>query len=188
MDYARIIKERITTPELFSRYGFQRDRNGNIHCMFHSDKHASMKVYDGDRGYHCFSCKATGDVIDFVRNYFKIPFREALSKINSDFLLGLPIDDPIDSETRKKIYREIEERKAKHMMLKAEHEALQKAYDEAFDNFVRLERQRFEYAPKSHLEPFHDLFVEAVTKIDFVKQELEDAHTRLYMFEKNKKR
>lgn len=187
MDYARIIKERISTPELFSRYGFQRDRNGNIHCMFHPDKHASMKVYDGDRGYHCFSCKATGDVIDFVVNYFKIPFREALSKINSDFLLGLPIDNPIDVETRKRIYREIEERKAKYKRLKIEHEILQKAYDYAFDEFVRLERQRFEYAPKSPSEPFHDLFVEAVTKIDSAEQELEDAHTKLYMFEKQKR-
>lgn len=54
MDYAAIIKERVSTPELFSFYGFKRNRGGFINCPFHEEKTGSMKVYDGTGGYHCF--------------------------------------------------------------------------------------------------------------------------------------
>ena len=59
-------------------------------CPFHDDKSPSLSL-NNDRGlYHCFSCKASGDVISFVQNIEKISFTEALSKLAS--LSGLAFD------------------------------------------------------------------------------------------------
>ncbi|MFG0275095.1 MAG: DNA primase [Phycisphaerales bacterium] len=47
-------------------------------CPFHDDHSPSMYVVPTKQIYHCFSCGAGGNAIDFVINYHKLPFREAL--------------------------------------------------------------------------------------------------------------
>lgn len=185
MDFASLIKERVSTPELFARYGFERDRRGMVCCMFHSDKHPSMRVYDGSGGYHCFSCHAHGDVISFVQQYYGLSFMDAISKINVDFGLGLPINTPIDNALRLQLRREADERRARREATRKERERLSKAYDDAMAEWVRLERQRTEYAPTEPSEPFNDLFIEAVTGAAAAEEAVELAKTRLYLFERN---
>ena len=34
-------------------------------CPFHSEKTASLKVYPGDRGFHCFGCGKSGSVVNY---------------------------------------------------------------------------------------------------------------------------
>ncbi|MHC4975362.1 MAG: DNA primase [Planctomycetota bacterium] len=47
-------------------------------CPFHDDHKPSMYVVPHKQIYHCFSCGAGGNSIDFVVNYHKLPFVEAL--------------------------------------------------------------------------------------------------------------
>ena len=53
-------------------------------CPFHDDKSPSMAVvthksgFGADAFYKCFSCGAGGNAIDFVMNYHKLEFRDAL--------------------------------------------------------------------------------------------------------------
>ncbi len=49
-------------------------------CPFHDDKNPSMAVitHKGNAFYKCHSCGAGGDVFDFVMNYHKMDFAEAL--------------------------------------------------------------------------------------------------------------
>ena len=53
-------------------------------CPFHDDRTPSMAVvthkggFGADAFYKCFSCGAGGNAIDFVMNYHKLEFREAL--------------------------------------------------------------------------------------------------------------
>lgn len=183
MDYAAIIKERVTTPELFSFYGFERDRTKKVRCMFHNDDHPSMKVYDGAGGYYCFSCNAHGDVIDFVKEYFNISFREAISKINNDFRLGLPINEPLDNEKRIEIERATAQRCIEREAMKRKREELYKSYDESANEWLRLSRQKEEYAPSSTSEPLNDLFIEAMIGISLAEERMEDARTKIYLFE-----
>lgn len=51
---------------------------GFARCIFHADKHPSMKVYAGDRGYYCFSCQASGNAIHLVRKLHNLDFPEAV--------------------------------------------------------------------------------------------------------------
>lgn len=186
MDYAAIVKERVSTPELFAYYGFPRNRAGVVCCMFHPDKNASMKVYDGDRGYHCFSCQAHGDVINFVQQHFGLSFKDALSKINDDFHLGLPISRRADDEHSRKMRKEAQRRRAIADAARREHDRLCKAYNDALAEWVRLDRQRTECAPKSQSEPLNPLYVEALQKIDHAAYVLTGAEAELYQFEHNK--
>lgn len=49
-------------------------------CPFHDDSRASMNVvtHKGTPFYHCFSCGATGTAIDFMMQFHKLSFPEAL--------------------------------------------------------------------------------------------------------------
>lgn len=184
MDYASIVKDRVSTPELFEHYGFRRDRGGFVCCPFHDEKTGSMKVYDGDRGYHCFGgCGAHGDIISFVQNYFKISFKDALIKINDDFRLGLPLNGSIDGELRRKIQRESDERIRKRDAVKKERERLYKAREDALYEWIRLDLQRIENAPKTPSEPLNEKFIEALQNLEYTAHILEEAEAAIYQFE-----
>lgn len=47
-------------------------------CPFHDDHKPSMFVVPMKQIYHCFSCGAGGNSLDFVINFHKLEFREAL--------------------------------------------------------------------------------------------------------------
>jgi DNA primase len=60
-------------------------------CPFHSEKTPSFSV-NAERGlYHCFSCKAGGDVFKFVQETEKIGFREAAELLSRR--AGIPIPE-----------------------------------------------------------------------------------------------
>ncbi len=50
-------------------------------CPFHPDKHPSLNISQEKQVYHCFSCKASGNVYSFVQNYEKITFFETAEKL-----------------------------------------------------------------------------------------------------------
>jgi len=50
-------------------------------CPFHPDKNPSLHISQEKQVYHCFSCKASGNVYTFVQNYEKITFIEAVEKL-----------------------------------------------------------------------------------------------------------
>lgn len=50
-------------------------------CPFHPDKNPSLHISQEKQVYHCFSCKAGGNVFSFVQNYEKIGFIEAAEKL-----------------------------------------------------------------------------------------------------------
>lgn len=47
-------------------------------CPFHDEKGASFSVSENKQFYKCFGCGAQGDVIDFVMNYEKVSFGDAV--------------------------------------------------------------------------------------------------------------
>ncbi|MDO4594168.1 MAG: DNA primase [Tissierellia bacterium] len=52
-------------------------------CPFHDDRHPSFSVNEQKKLYHCFSCGASGDAIEFVKNIENVDFQTAL-KILAD--------------------------------------------------------------------------------------------------------
>ena len=79
------IKRRNPIEEVVARHGVQLRRSG-LHlsgrCPFHQDEHPSFVVYPETASFHCFGCRVSGDVIDFVRRADKLSFREALDRLS----------------------------------------------------------------------------------------------------------
>lgn len=50
-------------------------------CPFHADKNPSLHISQSKQVYHCFSCKAGGNIFQFVQQYEKITFIEAVKKL-----------------------------------------------------------------------------------------------------------
>ena len=82
------LKQRITPTEAIERYTGIQGRRGRYLCPFHNDTHPSISV-KGNR-WTCWSCGASGDIIDFTRGYFGLSFREAVAKLGSDF--NVPVE------------------------------------------------------------------------------------------------
>lgn len=50
-------------------------------CPFHSEKSPSFSVSAPKQLYHCFGCKAGGDVLHFYKNYHRVDFPTALEDL-----------------------------------------------------------------------------------------------------------
>lgn len=158
-----MIKNQVTMADICRAYGIEINKKGFANCPFHNEKTASFKIYEGERGFYCFGCGKSGDVIDFVMTFFSLTFQEALKKINLDFGLNL-FGEQTFEERRQSHFRQkakIAERERK----KAEREAVNRDYWAAFDEWKRLMENRERYKPKSQDDDLHPLFVEALQKL-----------------------
>ena len=50
-------------------------------CPFHPDQNPSMSVSPKKKIFRCFSCGASGNVINFVQKYKKISYGEAIKEV-----------------------------------------------------------------------------------------------------------
>jgi DNA primase len=118
-----LVKSSVTMKDLCGQYGMKINRSGFISCPFHgSDKHPSMKIYPGRRGYHCFTCGEGGDVISFVMGIDGLEFEPAVRSLAASF--GIPISDggPLTREDRERNAKQRAERE-KAEREKAENES-----------------------------------------------------------------
>ena len=73
LDYIR------ATPieDVAKRLGIEVGRNKAL-CPFHEDRHPSLHFDIKRNRYKCFSCGASGNVIDLVMRYMYVSFKEAV--------------------------------------------------------------------------------------------------------------
>ena len=69
----RRIPIEVVTSQVVKRSGSKR----LTLCPFHPDTHPSCVLY-GEKGYHCFSCGATGNCVDWVMREYGMEFKEAV--------------------------------------------------------------------------------------------------------------
>ena len=89
------IKKAVSVKEAAERYGLSVTRNGMARCPFHEDHSPSLKL--NEDYYYCFSCHATGDVIDFTSKLLQLCKYHAAKQLAADF--GIHVND---SETEQK--------------------------------------------------------------------------------------
>ena len=166
MNFSAEIKQRLSTREVFEFYGFYPNRNGFVCCFSHSEKTPSMKLYPEDRGYHCFGCGVSGDIIDFVRQYFSLSYKQAIEKLNDDFALGLPIGQHTTAAERLSLQRDKYLQDRRKAAQKAREDAIEQEYYDALGRIVILERNKAQFAPADQDEDFDPRFVEAICCLD----------------------
>lgn len=156
--------------EVARRYGFHPDRAGFIRCPFHQGDHtASLKIYSGNRGWHCFGCNRGGTVIDFAMQLFNLNFSQAIVRLDADFNLGLTAQRP-NPGARSKILAE----------RRAEAEAARKEREEYY---AAAREHRYWWEVKRHFAPVaaelgadsaHPLYVEALRRLPELENYLDE--------------
>lgn len=86
MNIFETVKLNTDMASVAERYGSIIGKNRFTNCIFHNDKHPSMKLYKDH--YHCFSCGAHGDVVSFIAQRFGLSQYDAVTKITSDFRIN----------------------------------------------------------------------------------------------------
>lgn len=155
MNIFQKIKESVTTRQAAEMYGLRVNRNGMVCCPFHNDKHPSMKV---DKGFYCFACGASGDVIHFVERMHGLSPYEAVKKLADDFRI------PIESKAVKpksQINKKYVQKKNPHQ-LKQEFEKWEKYGIRILSDYLHLlEKWKQQYAPRYFEDDWKNEFVEA---------------------------
>lgn len=60
-------------------------------CPFHDEKTPSFMIHRGDTHYHCYGCGAHGDAIQFLMNYQRMDFSQAIEHLAAKFQVGLEL-------------------------------------------------------------------------------------------------
>ena len=179
---ANEIKSRVKMHELVRFYGFELKRGNRIPCHIHGGKNDNLGIKE--EYCHCFKCGYNADVIKFVQDYFSLSFADAVSKINTDFSLGLPIGERIDKRRQTDMARQSFLRKQEQKKKEGEHEKYLTVWLDAHGELIRLERQKTDYRPKSAREELHPKFIEALQGIEYAKYRLGCAEEELMEYEK----
>lgn len=89
--------------DVVARHGIDLRRSGGRlvgRCPFHDDRNPSLTLYVGDPAdehFHCFGCRAHGDVIRFVELIERLPFRAAVAALTGEGAAARP---PLRASTR----------------------------------------------------------------------------------------
>ena len=82
--------------EVAAKLGIEVGRHKAL-CPFHQDRHPSLHFDIKRNRYKCFSCGASGDVIDLVMRYMNIGFKEAMEWMGAPPPPGGGISCPPDT-------------------------------------------------------------------------------------------
>lgn len=179
MDFKEEIKSRIEMTDVCQKYGIEINSSGFARCPFHNEKTASMKIYKGVKGWHCFGCGVGGDIFEFVSKLFNLSFKDTLTKINEDFCLGLPIGKPLTSEERNRINVERMEKEKKRKADEIMRDRIKTVLDALTNEYRRLFHNREKYSPKNTGGQLLPLYLEAVGKIDLIEYKIEETERSL---------
>lgn len=163
VDISDSIRSSVTMDDVLTLYcpSLPRRRN-RCPCPLHNGKDYNFSY--NTHGYKCFVCGASGDVIGFVKEVCELSTRpDAMSKINADFRLNLPINCTISATQSANLAlkrAEIERERAKR-------QAWEEQYHALMDEWVRLDRATREADPES------DEYTYAVKNINMVSYELD---------------
>ncbi|MGZ9034514.1 MAG: DNA primase [Rhodospirillales bacterium] len=103
------LKARVDLVAVVSRH-VALTRRGREHlglCPFHQEKTPSLTVNEQKGFYHCFGCGAHGTAIDFIMQYERMGFRDAVAALAAGVGLPMPVEerrDPVRDDRRESLY------------------------------------------------------------------------------------
>ncbi len=82
----------------------KQGKNFGACCPFHNEKTPSFSVSQEKQFYHCFGCGVHGNVLDFVMEYDRLEFVDAIEELASQLGLEVPRENdgtaPRESQKR----------------------------------------------------------------------------------------
>lgn len=173
MDAAELIRQTVTVQDVARQYGLTPNRAGFIKCPFHTEHTASLKLYPGGRGWHCFGCGRGGSVIDFVKEYQGVGFLDALQRIDAMFGLGLPLRKKADYRERERLRRQFSGQLRKAQEQTRERQRTEREYDALLNEYVRLDLIRTYLRPQKPEDLEDSLYAYAVGRLPVIEYKLD---------------
>lgn len=164
-EYAERIKSEVTMRAACEKYGLAVNRAGFAVCPFHTEKTASLKVYPNR--FYCFGCGAHGSVIDFVMQLFNLDFGAAISRLNYDFGLFLPIGERMTYREKKRIAEAQRERNRRENERRQQIARADAEYERLFAAWKLYDVCYTYLKPKTPDEPLNVFFVMALQNRDY---------------------
>lgn len=84
------VKAQITARQVCELYNIHINGHNKAHCVWHNDEQPSMHIYAD--GVHCFSCGASGSVVDLCMAIHNESLRDATQRLIRDFRIDCEID------------------------------------------------------------------------------------------------
>lgn len=72
-------------------------------CPFHDEKSPSFTVSQTKQFYHCFGCGAHGNVLDFIMQYDRLDFVDAIESLAGHLGLDIPYEEGDNQPLREKV-------------------------------------------------------------------------------------
>lgn len=180
------IKKRVSCQDVCREYGIDVNRAGFTRCLWHNEKTASLKIYPGDRGYHCFGCGQSGSCIDLVMKLFDDSVGDACKRLNDDFRLGLIKEGNVSRNERIAQNREAWERRRQQDEVKRQHEALISEFNAAITNLRLAQMLLTATEPTDPDADFDDYFAIAIRETELARYRADMALESLAEFEKKR--
>jgi len=105
MDFLEQVRMSADIADVIGSYMVLKRAGANRYsglCPFHQERTPSFSVNTAKQFYHCFGCKASGDVFKFVQQIEGVTFFEALKSLAERY--GIPVprrdDAAADAETK----------------------------------------------------------------------------------------
>jgi DNA primase len=78
--YIQILKRDVPIDQVVGQYVRLRASGKNLigKCPFHQDRNPSFAIYPATGTFHCFGCRAHGDVINFLQKVEHLSFAQAV--------------------------------------------------------------------------------------------------------------
>lgn len=91
-DYIAEVSSKIGILDVIGHYVKLRKQGRNYVglCPFHHEKTPSFTVSPDKNMFYCFGCKATGDMLTFVRKIHNVSLPEAVEIVSKEFDVDLP--------------------------------------------------------------------------------------------------
>lgn len=165
----KAIKQNVSSLRFGQDNGLEPDRNGYCRCIFHSDSNPSMKLYDGERGFYCFSCHAHGDVLDLVQQLSPgMDLAGAVRALDRAYSLHLT-DGEGAEDLVLKARQYAQQRKLNRELAQNALQAVQNALQDVSDRVDELEAKAAKDAPQDPSEGFPDDFGETLAALENAK-------------------
>ena len=93
--------------DLISKYVTLTQRGNSFvgKCPFHDEKTPSFNVNDSKGLYHCFGCKAGGNVITFIQEFKNFSFPETIKYLSNYLGIDFVYEDSERVNQQKKLFR-----------------------------------------------------------------------------------
>ena len=137
-DIAEMIHQSVTMDDVIRCFlPDAHPRGHRLPCPMHHGKDLNFSYTK--RGYRCFVCGASGDVITFVKEIQGCPTKaDAMRTIDREFNLHLPFfgEMKVNTEALSRLNQRLEEAKK----LEAEQSAWEKEYSALWDEYCKLDK------------------------------------------------